>query len=540
MSNTTITTHPRESSSTSSRSIGAPPAHRRVDTFMVGRLASIAGFLLAAAVVYWPASQALAALWDDTEARTYTHGYLVLAVSVWLVFDARDDLAAARAKPIPIALGPLVLLSALWVVFWKAGLQDLQLIVLPPMILTALVAALGWAVGRRLAFPILFLYFALPLWGQVNGLLQSATVKAVGALIWATGLPAIITGNFVTVPSGTFEIADGCSGLHFLIAGAAIAALHGELFREPLSRRLRWVALMGALALAANWIRVFVIIVAGYLTQMQTFLVTVDHYWFGWAVFACAMGLFFWLATRTRWAEQGVQPHVIREDGGVATTVQRPHTSVPAQAYAGALVCLCAVPILVYALGLARPADASPIRVVWPPAPERWTQVTPAHASSWTPWFHGASIADRRGYSGPGGYNVEVFTATYRTQRQGVELVAYDNSVLGDPASHQALEAHDVRVSGRAWRELLTVGEAGEEAVIWSRYHIGERVFRSGFLSQLWYGVASIGASPLSSVIALRSACEPDCEAARARLQAFVEGSRNLPHPVVTALGKSQ
>ena len=508
--------------------------------FIVGRLATIAGFLLAAAMVYWPASQALATLWDDTESRTYTHGYLILAVSLWLVFDARDDLAAARAKPMPIALGPLVLLSALWVVFWKAGLQDLQLIVLPPMILTALVAALGLAVGRRLAFPILFLYFALPLWGQANGLLQSATVKAVGVLIWVTGLPAIITGNLVTVPSGTFEIADGCSGLHFLIAGAAIAALYGELFREPLPRRLRWVALMGALALASNWIRVFVIIVAGYLTQMQTFLVTVDHYWFGWAVFACAMGLFFWLATRTRRAVQGVQSHAVSEDGRVATTGQRPQTPVPAQAYAAALACMCVLPILVYASELTRPADASPIRVAWPSAPERWTLVRPTPGSSWAPQFHGASVADRRAYSGPGGYNVEVFTATYRTQRQGVELVAYDNSVLGDPASHQALEAHDVRISGGDWRELLTVDEADGKAVIWSRYYIGERVFRSGFLSQLWYGVASIGTSPLSSVTALRSACEPGCEAARARLQAFVQGSRNLPHPEVVALGKSQ
>ncbi len=36
--------------------------------------------------------------------------------------------------------------------------------------------------------------------------------------------------------------------------------------------------------------------VAGYLTDMQHYLVRVDHYYFGWALFAVAMAVFFLLA----------------------------------------------------------------------------------------------------------------------------------------------------------------------------------------------------------------------------------------------------
>ena len=54
---------------------------------------------------------------------------------------------------------------------------------------------------------------------------------------------------------------------------------------------------MAALALLANWLRVYTVIEAGYLTDMHHYLVSVSHYWFGWGVFALALVAFFWLST---------------------------------------------------------------------------------------------------------------------------------------------------------------------------------------------------------------------------------------------------
>ena len=58
------------------------------------------------------------------------------------------------------------------------------------------------------------------------------------------------------------------------------------------------LALMAALAVLANWVRVYTVIEAGYLTDMQSYLVRVSHYGFGWAVFAATLVVFFWLVTR--------------------------------------------------------------------------------------------------------------------------------------------------------------------------------------------------------------------------------------------------
>ncbi len=75
-------------------------------------------------------------------------------------------------------------------------------------------------------------------------------------LIWISGLDAQVHGNFITIAWGTFEIAKGCSGLHFFEVGLAIAALWGELDEQTPAGRIKLMALMGAMAIVCNWIRV--------------------------------------------------------------------------------------------------------------------------------------------------------------------------------------------------------------------------------------------------------------------------------------------
>ena len=50
---------------------------------------------IAVALVYWPSAMALDHLWRDTHEETYTHGYLILLLSLWLAFRERKQLATA-------------------------------------------------------------------------------------------------------------------------------------------------------------------------------------------------------------------------------------------------------------------------------------------------------------------------------------------------------------------------------------------------------------------------------------------------------------
>src|SRR6185437_7663535 len=140
--------------------------------------------------------------------------------------------------------------------------------------------------------------FAFPFWSDLIGPLQHMSEAAIATLIRLSGLPAHMQGNLIELPGGTLEITGGCSGSHFLVVGLALAALYGEVRADSLVRRLGWLALMGAIAIVANWLRIYAIAAAAYFTDMQTFLLTVDHYWFGWLLFAGAFGAFLYVAER--------------------------------------------------------------------------------------------------------------------------------------------------------------------------------------------------------------------------------------------------
>src|SRR5690606_23436432 len=76
------------------------------------------------------------------------------------------------------------------------------------------------------------------------------------------------------------------------------AALYGEINRDPPRMRLKLVALAAALSMAVNWLRIVIIVIAGYLTDMQHYLVSREHLSFGWVMFALTMAVFFLIVRR--------------------------------------------------------------------------------------------------------------------------------------------------------------------------------------------------------------------------------------------------
>jgi exosortase len=164
-----------------------------------------------------------------------------------------------------------------------------------------LLVLMGWALavlGRAHLRSILrlgaYLALALPAWGAIVVILQWITVAANSVLLAISGLDATISGTFIAIPEGTFEVAAGCAGLSFFMTGLTVAVCYAEM--TPLTSRGRWlaVALMASLSLVSNWIRVFLLIMIGHWTNMQSPLIA-DHGWFGWVIFATMVLLFFWI-----------------------------------------------------------------------------------------------------------------------------------------------------------------------------------------------------------------------------------------------------
>ena len=476
------------------------------------RLWLIAMLACVVALVYWQSSVFLSQKWSDTAAEGYTHGWLILLVCVWLAIRARHELAAAPSQPAPLALLALAGAILAWLVCYRASIESLEVVLLPVIFWLAATAVFGWAVGRLLLFPAAYLYFALPIWYPT--LLQDLTVLAMHGLLTITGPAALFAGDVIHIPNGTFRIEEGCSGVHFMIVGLAVAALYGELQRDSWRTRAWQLALMAGLAVLANWVRVYTVIEAGYLTDMQSYLVRVSHYGFGWAVFAATFVVFFWLVTR-------FGPDSAPAAAPAAARSSPPDSHPELMRGASVVALLVLLPALSAGAKLAHSAPPA-AGTAGVEAPASWHASPVDLHSAWLPVFAGADELRRQSFGNPAGDTVEVLSVTYRAQRQGAELVGETSSILGDEL--QSLAERVVKSASGAFRESEVADRTHARSLIWWRYEVAGRNLVEPFVEQLWYGINAIIWNPPAGLIALRAPCAADCESARRTLRDFVAG----------------
>jgi EpsI family protein len=469
------------------------------------------GLIVLTLAVYWPSSAALWDFWND-ENHAGAHGPLVAALSVWALFRNRKRLAQAQAGPSLAAGALLVLFSAMWLVFWRAGIQELHILLLPLLMGLAVYATLGYAAALEVALPIGFLYFAVPAWGIFIHPLQQLTVYAVGVLAPVIGLPAQIDGNLVRLPGvGVFEIAGGCSGVNFLTAGLAVAVLVGEVERASLARRAFLICAMSVAAILSNWVRVLTIIEAGYTTHMRHVLVSRGHYMFGWLLFTVIVVAFVMVFTRPSATEIPVS--------------DSPREGMPpgrATACVAAALALALLPLVTY--GVAANVDPHVAAVAFsaPPGRAGWQGPLIGSREEWQPVFVGTHTQWHFAYKDPAGRTVEMVAIAYSTQAQGRELVNSENSLLGANGAISVAES-TVNVGAGSYIETLSADGRGYRSVLWSVYDIGGQEFVTPLLSQLWYGLRSLGGPPYSVLFAFRATCEQSCDVARATLSDFLE-----------------
>lgn len=473
------------------------------------RIALIFALFAAVLALYWPATQSLANYWTDVDRRSYTHGYLIAALSVWLLWRARGRIAAQPVRPMLLAAVVLLGMGGVWLVAYSSAIQIAYLMLMPAMLWTAALAVFGWPVARVCFFPVAYLYFAVPIWESINFLPQGGTVLAVRFLLRAIGIPAFFDDYYVQVPAGMFEIAGGCSGLHFLIVALALSTLLGELRRDTLGVRIKLAALAVVFAVVTNWIRVFTIILAGHLTNMQHYLVKVDHYNYGWVLFSIAMVVFFVLARRIG-ADAPQAP--------VAKT-NKP-ASAPSKAIVAAgiaLVALAAPAVWGYVNTALAGKAMDSLRLL--PAANGWSGPE-APAPDWHPKFRDADSLQQGAYT-QAGRQVDVSSAVYFSQRQGKEFDGDGTDIAG--AGMKTVAQGQSNAAGKTFNELRVEDAAGRSWILWYGYEVDGRWFVDSLRAQVWYGVSALSRPRLSRAVVLRSFCAPDCEGARTALKNFVD-----------------
>jgi EpsI family protein len=197
----------------------------------------------------------------------YSHGFLIPPVSAYLVWRKRASFMRGGG---PRWLGAGVVAAGLALLLLGRfvgvlGMQELSLVV---TLLGLVLWLLGPGALRSLAFPILYLLIAMPVWDVVTERLyypsQLFSARAAAYLIGALSIPVARQATYLYLPNVTLEVADACSGINYLIAvvavGVPLAYLH---FEQPV-KRVALVTVAVATAVVANPVRVALIAILLY------------------------------------------------------------------------------------------------------------------------------------------------------------------------------------------------------------------------------------------------------------------------------------
>lgn len=485
-----------------------------------------------AAIAFWPMLADL----ERTAWQTlsYSHGYvlaIVIAVLAWR--EGRTLRPAASHWRLATALLVPALAAALAVRFAAIdAFQQLAFIVVAGLLALAWFGPPGL---RRLALPIGLFAFAVPVWDALKPALQTLTVAANQAALRLAGIPALIQGNDVVVPAGTFAIEGGCSGVHFFVVALAGVALYVHAHRLSLPRAMLATVVGVALALLTNWIRVFVIIVRGEATGMQTSLIE-DHYWFGWGLFAGAILVFLYLMSRL---DGAAAPESRRtDDAPAAGAVRAPATSDWTGVVATTLLVLAFSAFAAVRAG----ADAAmpELRIEPPTLAGEW-QGPALVPAAWRAGFAGPDAEAYAAYR-RGGRAVELYAAGYRRQAAGRKLVGFGSSIAGPGWSivDERIVEQDGVDEGRVRRSVLD-GPDGERWLVMYWYQVGDVATADARVVKWREGLQAFGPRVASSVIAAGAACgDRDCGDADEDIDAFLRASgARLASVVVSTPGGS-
>ncbi|CDG83272.1 exosortase A [Janthinobacterium agaricidamnosum] len=444
------------------------------------------GVIAAILLLYRDTLSDMVLLW--WRSQTFAHGFAVLPVCLWLAWRQRRSLAALRLAPAAGGFVLLPLLALAWLLAFAANVQVVAQYAVTAMIPAAVIAMLGWPAARRLAFPLAYLFLAVP-FGEVfiPPLIDFTARFTVGAL-QLTGVPVFRENNNFSIPSGNWSVVEACSGLRYVIASLALGILYAYLNYHGLWRRIAFIVVALLLPILANGLRAYLIVMIGHWSNMQL-AVGVDHLVYGWLFFGLVSLLLFWAASF--WRDS---PPAHSKPGMAAASLPfpAPARAILLGAAAGCVALAAAGPLLAGRIaapgGDSRPAAAA-LSIAAPGG--AWSAL-PAAAGQWRAPHAGTPLEFVQSYRGPDG-PVSLQVAWYARQSRDAQLLAHLNKPYGEPWLALDDDARSVPVNGKTLHlRQITLQNGSSRLLLWRWYRQSGSDTGNSFLVKLLLAKAKL------------------------------------------------
>lgn len=447
--------------------------------------------MLAALLLYRDTAINMVGIWSRSD--TFAHAFLVPPISLWLAWRSRDRLQGVVPQPALVWLLPLAMAAVAWLLGDLVSVNALTQFALVAMLVLLVPLVTGWQTTRVLLFPLLFLFFCVPVGEFLLPVLMEGTADFTVAALRLTGIPVYREGLQFVIPSGNWSVVEACSGVRYLIASLMVGSLFAYLNYRSLTRRLVFVGVSIVVPIVANWLRAYMIVMIGHLSDNR--LATgVDHLVYGWVFFGIVIMVMFMIGARWSEPDAPISPATSSVN---ASTHGATWNRVAAPALA-ALV-MMALPHAGLLAARQQLTDAPP-KLAWPVAGQgAWASVVPG--APWQPKFEGASLRADAVYQLQG-KSVGLHVAFYRKQGPDRKLVSSQNTLVAsqDPVWMQVSVSKyeiDADPAQPVWRVVrLLRGGAGamatrQERTVWLAYWVNDRFTSSDVVAKA-LGAASL------------------------------------------------
>ena len=497
----------------------------------------ISALLAAAAVplLLHETTRELIRQWDSA----YNYGYLILPAALVLGWQRRHQLVKVLTRPNATGLFAAAAAGMVWIMGYLSNVAVAQQLAMIVLIVLAFWTVLGTAITRALIYPLLYLFLMVPV--PIRSFLERPLMDFTAYFIVAaaklSGVPIYRDGMVLSIPAGNFSIVEACSGIAaltaFVLTGIFLAGIN---FRSP-QRQLIFVAISIVVAIVANGLRAYGIVMLGHFGEMRW---VYDHGPLGDIWYSVVLILLFLI---------GRYYSDLDDDTPASNTdAHRPTTLRPAwPSVVAAGLSMVIVALIAFSGAAMEQALANRSLQAFPELPirgESWS-FSPTAPADWQPLYTGA-VRETAGHYLSATASIDARIISYGYQTQGAELINSLNQLF-DPEYWTALQQRAGSAalqSGREWpyRMVEIQSEAGSKRVIWYWFLIDGYPTIHPINVKLREAVNLFSVEKsVSSLVALSAPFEGDLEQNQATLGAFLNTfcRRSDQQPGSTLSGKS-
>lgn len=443
-------------------------------------VAALSLYCLLIALIFHATLFSMVAIWLRSE--TFAHGFLIAPISIWLVWRMQDRFIDLDVRPEPRVLLLMLVAGLAWLFANMVDVQVVQQLAFVALLVTGIWAIAGNAVARCYAFPLGFLFLAVPMGEGLIPPLMELTAETTEFLVRASGVPVFREGMYLSLPTGMWSVIEECSGVRYLIASVTLGLCYAHLNYTSIWRQLTFIAAAIAMPILANSFRAYALVMIGHLSDMRLG-VGLDHMIFGWVLFGVVMLLMFWVGS---FWQQDEEPQPISAKS--STAVQQ--LSARSLALVAGLALLCAFIWPTISFAINRTAEPVAMTALAPPAVQGEWKSVDLEAWEWHPAQPGADREWDQQYTRNSSSEpviVGMHLRQYLQQQQGAELIENVNAWRPDRKAWRVVERQRISIdlNGPMQVEEARVVSAQQDLLIWSWYWIDNRSTVNSYVVKL-------------------------------------------------------